>query len=84
MDLTLLCLAASSSPLLASTIAELTARPATAVRASLQRLSSVGLVASKQVDTRGPVGTFEWTATDTGRAAASRVLAFVRSGRVAK
>lgn len=80
MDLTLLCLAASRSPLLASTLAELTARPATAVRATLQRLASVGLVTARQVDTRGPTGTWEWTATESGKAAAARVLAFVRSG----
>lgn len=80
MDLTLLVLAASTSPLLPSAIAELTARPATSVRASLQRLSSVGLVAARKVSKLGPVGTFEWSATEEGRAAAHRVISFVRRG----
>lgn len=78
MDTILLVLSASSRPLLASQLAELTARPATAVRATLARLEEVGLVVGRQVNSRGPVGTWEWTASETGRAAADRVLRFVR------
>jgi len=81
MDTVLLVLAASPQPMLASALAALTARPATAVRATLQRLSEVGLVRGRQVDSRGPTGTWEWTVTDTGRAAAERVLSFVRGRR---
>lgn len=80
MDTLLLVLAASSSPLRPSTLADITRRPATSVRATLQRLAEVGLVESTRVASVGPIGTYEWRATEAGRAAVADVLAFVRRG----
>jgi len=79
MDLILLILAASPTPMMASKLAELAMRDAKAVRVTLLRLQKEGLASRAQVSTQGPQGTFVWSATKAGAAAARQVLSFVRS-----
>jgi hypothetical protein len=79
MDLILLILAVSKKQLLASEVATLTARDVNAVRHSLAFLAREGLAQRTRINTRGPLGTFTWGPTPTGRAAAAELAAWFRS-----
>lgn len=81
MDLILILLVvaerADARGVIASELAEPSARTPRDVRASLTRLESLGLVTHEVGGTRGPLGTYRWRATASGRAAAARPLSFI-------
>jgi predicted ArsR family transcriptional regulator len=78
MDLILLILSASKEPMLASEIGPLLAKHPNAVRVALANLLSQGLVQKTQVGNKGPVGTWKWKTTESGDAAVSEVLEWIR------
>lgn len=77
MDLVLLILSVSKQPLLASEIAPLLARDGNAVRATLAKLHREGLAAKTLVGQKGPVGTYRWNATESGKACVSHLRVWI-------
>lgn len=82
MDLILILLvvadrASGGRGVVASELAEPSARAPRDVRASLSRLEALGLVKHEVAGSRGPLGTYRWRATDAGRSAAARPIAFL-------
>lgn len=73
MDLVLLILAASKQPMLASEIAPLLARDGNAVRATLSLLAREGLATKQLAGAKGPIGTYKWAATESGKACVSHL-----------
>lgn len=78
MDMVLVVLAASKNPLLASDIGSLLSRDSNSVRQTLSYLHREGLAAKTQVGSKGPQGTWKWTATESGKACASHLLTWIR------
>lgn len=78
MDMVLVVLAASKSPILASDIGSLLSRDSNSVRQSLAYLYREGLATKVQVGSKGPQGTWEWSATESGKACAQHLLTWIR------
>lgn len=79
MDLILLILATARAPMLASQIAPLLSKDANAVRATLALLHKEGLASKRLVGSKGPSGTYDWTATETGRACVAELQAWIKA-----
>lgn len=79
MDIVLLILACSEKAMLASEIGSLAGLQPGSVRGALNQLLADGLAAKTQVGTKGPLGTFRWNATESGKACVAELRAWIRS-----